>query len=80
MNLRAKSTSDSLRHLCCLLDENRKVYFSRFGDGDYSKEELTATRAQIIFLYYYSNFPHETSGSWLFWEIKLNNETISNFP
>jgi len=34
MGLSAKSTSDSLKHLCDLLDANKKVYFSRFGDGE----------------------------------------------
>ena len=34
MNLSAKSTSESLGHLCGLLDANKKVYFSRFGDGE----------------------------------------------
>jgi hypothetical protein len=34
MALSAKSTSESLNHLCSLLDSNKKVYFSRFGDGE----------------------------------------------
>jgi hypothetical protein len=34
MGLNAKSTSESLQHLCKLLDTNKKVYFSRFGDGE----------------------------------------------
>jgi hypothetical protein len=34
MGLTAKSTSESLAHLCMLLDTNKKVYFSRFGDGE----------------------------------------------
>ena len=34
MSLSAKSTKDSLKHLCTLLDNNKKVYFSRFGDGE----------------------------------------------
>jgi hypothetical protein len=34
MGLSAKSTSESLKHLCSLLDFNKKVYFSRFGDGE----------------------------------------------
>ena len=34
MGLYAKSTSESLQHLCKLLDTNKKVYFSRYGDGE----------------------------------------------
>ena len=34
MSLRSKSTTDSLAHLTDLLRKNKKVYFSRYGDGE----------------------------------------------
>jgi len=33
-NIQTKTTSETYRTLCTLLDKNSKVYFSRFGDGD----------------------------------------------
>ena len=34
MPIRSKSTTDSLAHLTSLLREHKKVYFSRYGDGE----------------------------------------------
>ncbi|MGN6646383.1 MAG: hypothetical protein ACTHJT_07625 [Cytophaga sp.] len=34
MSLRSKSTTESLAHLTDLLRKNKKVYFSRYGDGE----------------------------------------------
>ena len=33
--MKAKKTTETYKHLCNLLDNHKKVYFSRFGDGDF---------------------------------------------
>lgn len=33
--MKTKNTTDTYNHLCNILDANSKVYYSRFGDGDF---------------------------------------------
>ena len=33
--MKTRTTQETYDHLCNLLDNNKKVYYGRFGDGDF---------------------------------------------